>query len=162
MSLPRISIKSLMAFVVLVAVGVTALARPNEGWAIVLSASTFTALLTSLLGAIFRRGLERAGWVGFAIFGWAFFALLFSLHDSSSPGLLFAFDIRFFLIRFQEILHAVTSLDGKELARLLGSVGYEDAQSHGWLAFSLMDLMFALLGARIARSLYRREGSGEM
>jgi hypothetical protein len=39
-------------------------------------------LCTSILGAFFRRGPDRAFWLGFAVFGWAYFvvALVFSLR----------------------------------------------------------------------------------
>jgi hypothetical protein len=161
MRLPRISIKTLMAFVVLVAVGLAALARPNEGWAVVLSTSAFTALLTSLLGIIFRRGPERAGWVGFAIFGWSFFALLLSFSPWPSHFEL-GYASGWILGYLQVTLFAITMLDGEKVGKIVDLLGDEDDKTRGCVAFSLMDLMFALLGARIARAFARRECPGEM
>ena len=160
MNLPRTSIKTLMAFVVLFGVGFAALTRPSQGWAILLSAFAFTALLTSLLGVIFRRGPARAGWVGFAVFGWSFFALLFSYYDPKISPFEFGFDFRSNLDGLQQALYAVASLDGKKVAELLQAHGKVDLLTERWVALSLIGLAFALLGGGIARFLARQEAQG--
>jgi len=163
MSLPRISIKSLMAFVVLVGVGLAALAKPNNGWATVLSAFFLATLPTSLLGVIFRRGPARVGWVGFAVFGWSFFVLLYCSIGIANPHLvagsapLVGFDFRWSLLRLQQALFAVASLDGKEVDGLLEIFGKQDWESQSRVALSLMGLTLALLGGWLARAFGRPE-----
>ncbi len=149
MRLPRISIMTLMVFVVVVGVGLAALARPNNGWATALSTFVLATLPTSLLGVILRRGPTRAGWVGFAVFGGSFFGFVIFLTYTMNSQV--HFDFRWSLIRLQQALEAVAALDGAKVDELLIVFGREDYESRGRVALSLMGLTFALVGSRIAR-----------
>ena len=162
MRLPRISIRSLMGYVVLVGVAIAALARPTDGWAVFLSTFALGMLPTSLLGVIYRRGVARAGWVGYAIFGWSFFLLLFFLHGDANSD--FRFRVGWTLDSLRDALYALASLvdDVKKVEALLVEFGQVNSDSPNRVAYSLIGLMFALLGARIARAFARREGAGEV
>jgi hypothetical protein len=149
MRLPRISIKSLMGYVVLVGIGLAAVARPNSGWGIVLSAIAFTALATSVLGVIFRRGPTRAWWVGFAVFGWSFFGLVvLSISESLHGEISFGMNL-FWLYR---ALYAVASVDREQIDEIIRVFGIVDRPSQGSVAVSLIGLAFAVLGGWVARA----------
>jgi hypothetical protein len=71
----HISIRSLMAFVVVAAVGLAALRNPNEIWAGIMPLLALAAVGTALLGAIILRGQEQYWWLGFAFFSGGYLAL---------------------------------------------------------------------------------------
>jgi hypothetical protein len=74
----RYTIRDLTALVLLLGFGFVALRGATLGWA---TASILIALLvlcSATLGAVIRRGSSRPCWVGFAIFGWAYFLLHFN------------------------------------------------------------------------------------
>src|SRR5947209_4142181 len=79
MSRPRISLARLMALVVVFAVGVAALRDASETWAGIVLLATLGFLAASILGVVYRSGGRRAWWLGFALFGWGYFALSFGL-----------------------------------------------------------------------------------
>ena len=74
----RFSISALMGLVVAAAIGFAALREGSEAWASVTFTATAIILLMALPLLIYSRGAIRAAWVGFALFGWAFFAFTFS------------------------------------------------------------------------------------
>ena len=69
MRLRRFSIASMMGFVVLLAVGMAALRYPTKLWASLFLSVTLVVLVVSVLGGLFRRGLDRSFWAGFAFCG---------------------------------------------------------------------------------------------
>src|SRR5438128_404667 len=71
----RFTIRTLMAFVVVLAVGLAGLRSATELWAGCLLLVTLGVLLAAVLGAIYTAGRSRAGWVGFSLFGLAYLAL---------------------------------------------------------------------------------------
>ena len=71
----RFSIGALMGLVLLVAVGFAALRSSTPIWASSIFTATFLCLTVGLLGAFARRG----AWLGFAVFGWAYFLGVFWL-----------------------------------------------------------------------------------
>ena len=64
----RFSVRSLMAFVLVSAIGLAAFRNANEIWASVMLLVAFGAAATALVNALILRGKERYGWTGFAIF----------------------------------------------------------------------------------------------
>jgi hypothetical protein len=72
MKIPRFSIASLMAFVVLLAVGMAAMRNPTKLWASLLLSIALVVLAIALLGSLFGHGLRRSFWSGFAICGWLY------------------------------------------------------------------------------------------
>ena len=73
---PRFTIGSLLVLVVFLAVGLAALRGATEGWDSGVFGLTLLVLLGSVLLAAHRDGPRRAYWLGFALFGWAYLALL--------------------------------------------------------------------------------------
>ncbi len=71
----RFSIRALMAFIVVSAVGLAALRNANEFWAGIMLLASLAAFGSAVLGAIFSRGLDQAWWTGFAFFSAGYLAL---------------------------------------------------------------------------------------
>lgn len=65
----RISIRTLMAFVLVSAVGLAALRNASELWAGIMLLLALAAAGAAILGAALMQGGERAWWLGFAVFG---------------------------------------------------------------------------------------------
>jgi hypothetical protein len=79
---PRISIRSLLFFVVVVAIGLTGLVYPDWTWHSVLHLVTVVILLTALLCTIMNLNRPRS--VGVFIFGIAFY-ILFAILGGAPP-----------------------------------------------------------------------------
>jgi hypothetical protein len=73
----RFSIAGLMGVVLLAAIGLAALRTPSETWAGIVLLATLAALGFASVGAICLRGPSRAGFLGFAVFGWIYMAAAF-------------------------------------------------------------------------------------
>ena len=58
-----------------IAVGLAALANATAFWEGTVFLLTLLTLFTGVVGICYRRGADRAFWVGFSIFGWGFFVL---------------------------------------------------------------------------------------
>ena len=71
----RFSIRSLMAVVVVSAVGLAALRNANEQWAGTMLLVVLAAVGVAVVGAALMRGRERAWWLGFAVFAGLYLAL---------------------------------------------------------------------------------------
>ena len=71
----RLSIRTIMAAVVIAAVGLAALRNANELWAGMMLLTTLAMLGIATLGIIFLRAKERAWWVGFALFTGGYLAI---------------------------------------------------------------------------------------
>ena len=68
----RFSIAGLMGAVLFVAIGFAALRSASEAWSGALFLATRGVIGLALVGAICRRGPQRAWWLGFAVFGWIY------------------------------------------------------------------------------------------
>ncbi len=73
----RFSIAGLMGVVLLSAIGLAALRTPSETWAGIVLLATLAALGIASVGAICLRARSRAGFLGFAVFGWIYMAAAF-------------------------------------------------------------------------------------
>ena len=73
----RVSIAGVMGLVVIAAVGLMGLREGKPLWASLTFGSTLLFLLGSSLNALLRPANSRAGWLGFALFGWVSLALSF-------------------------------------------------------------------------------------
>jgi hypothetical protein len=65
----RISVRSLMAVVLISAIGLAALRNASSLWAGIILLLDMVALGGAVLGAAIMRGREQAWWLGFAVFG---------------------------------------------------------------------------------------------
>ncbi len=79
----RFSIAGLMGIVLIAAVGLAGLRNASPLWAGTLLMLTCAALALAVVGAIYCRGPRQAWWLGFAIFGWGYLALLKGCSDPS-------------------------------------------------------------------------------
>ncbi len=71
----RLSLRTLMAFILVAAVGLAALRNANDLWAGMMLMLALTSVGVSILGAALLRGCERAWWLGFAVFGGGYLAV---------------------------------------------------------------------------------------
>ena len=74
----RFTIRGVSALILLLGFGFAALRASTLGWATASILIALLALCSATLGAVVRRGSSRPSWVGFAIFGWAYFLLHFN------------------------------------------------------------------------------------
>ena len=65
----RLSIRAVMAIIVLAALGFAALRNADPFWAGVVAFATYLLLAASILGVVYRREAKRAFWLGFALMG---------------------------------------------------------------------------------------------
>jgi hypothetical protein len=83
---PQFSIRQLLAVIVPLAVGLTAMTNPTPFWEGSVFAVTHCLLFTAIIAAIYRTKGARAFWLGFAVFGWGFYLLctdvVFELHST--------------------------------------------------------------------------------
>jgi len=66
----RFSIHTLMAVVVIAAIGMAAIRTCSAVWSGAMLSLTFFALTCSLLGIAFLHDSRRVYWIGFATLGW--------------------------------------------------------------------------------------------
>jgi len=83
----RFSIAGLMGVILFAALGLAALRNPTETWDGVIFLLTCGVLTLAVVGVACRSGAERAWWLGFALFGWGYFALAFSSPHEVLPRL---------------------------------------------------------------------------
>ena len=87
MSRFRFSIAQLMALVLLLGLGFTALRNADKTWASVTSTLAITMIAAAPVGAIARTGGARSAWLGFAAFGWTYLLIdLFPPRHSGGLG----------------------------------------------------------------------------
>ena len=71
----RFSIRGLMIVIVVLGTAFAALRYPTPLWANLWYSLTLAALTLAVPAAVYRRGEQRAFWVGFAACGWVYFVL---------------------------------------------------------------------------------------
>jgi hypothetical protein len=153
------TLKGLMIAVAAIGVGIAVLVRPNKLWSLFLPLLLLTMYLMSILGVLFRRGSGRAYWAGFAIFGWAYFILIFLLSGeqgfANSPVSLPNLLAERILGVFELLM--IPGVIGSEMTwaeigdHLRELAGEADDASRFVIAFSLLGLIFAAIGGMIAR-----------
>jgi hypothetical protein len=74
----RFSIRTLMALVLVSAVGLAAIRNANELWAKVMTIVALAFVCVAVVWAILRCGRERAWWLGFAVLGGVYLFVSFS------------------------------------------------------------------------------------
>ena len=83
MRMMRVSIAGLMGFVLVAALGFAGLKGATEYWASGCFTLMVAAMTLAILLAMQGRGRDRAYWSGFAVAGWAYFALNFGVNEAS-------------------------------------------------------------------------------
>ena len=77
----RISIRSIMAFIIVTGVSFAAIHSGSAAWAGTMFSITFFTMVCSLLGVALTRRMRRVYWAGFALLGWSYLIL------NLAPGL---------------------------------------------------------------------------
>jgi hypothetical protein len=72
----RFSLRQLFVGMAVIALGCVALRNASGAWVAAMLGLAQLALATAILLVIFRRGAERAYWIGFATFGWLYLLLV--------------------------------------------------------------------------------------
>jgi hypothetical protein len=70
---PRFKIRTMLGVVVFVGIAVAALRAADDAWDSSILGLTLLILLTAILLVVHRTDHRRAYWLGFALFGWAYF-----------------------------------------------------------------------------------------
>jgi hypothetical protein len=78
---PRSSIGSALRIIGILGVALAAFRDPSYLWANITFSTAFAALVLAIVNVLYSRGARRAYWTGFALCGWAYFAIC------SVPGL---------------------------------------------------------------------------
>jgi hypothetical protein len=81
----RIPIFAMMVVIAFLALEMAALNVASEGWVDVSHHMTVLALAAATCMARYRKGDGNAWWFGFALFGWAYFALVLDSTARASP-----------------------------------------------------------------------------
>jgi len=103
MRLPRLSIARLMGFVLVAALGLVGLMRPDPLWASLTFTAAVVVLVAAILNAAFGPGRSRPFWVGFAVAGWLYLVVTFGQSpDGTGPPPLI---VTHAIARFQAIVH---------------------------------------------------------
>lgn len=71
----RFSIIKAVGWIAYIAFVLAAMTNASLTWWLLSYFAIVTALLTAVLGVIFRRGARRAYWIGFSVFGWGYVIL---------------------------------------------------------------------------------------
>ena len=136
----QISLTALLITVGVAAFALAGLAAPARTvlyWASGIVIITIGVLVTGILAALFRQESGRAYWMGFSLFEWSFFVLIFFFFDRGSP------------VRIIEGSGAMIGI----LALVLPEVAWE----HLVISKCLLTLLLAQTGAFIAQCLSRKQ-----
>ncbi len=89
LNMRRPSIRTLMASIIVTAVGLASLRNADDLWVGIWLLTAVAAVGAAILGAAILRGRERAGWAGFALFcgGYLVISVGPSLGDTYGPRL---------------------------------------------------------------------------
>jgi hypothetical protein len=82
----RITIKTSMSCLALIAVGLAALRHANDAWAAIIQTLVIRALASAILGVVQQRGKNRARWAGFAFFAGGYLLLALGPWFSDNIG----------------------------------------------------------------------------
>jgi hypothetical protein len=148
----RLTVGWLMAAVAFVAVGTAALRAASARWEQAVFTLTLGVLLTSILGAVYSRGLRRTFWLGFALFGWAYWVLIFGpwFNTFTSPHLASSrliFDLCN-LVHPPPVFQGTIGFGTTE--DFISRASFKTQENFRRIAHSLTALLSALLGGLIA------------
>jgi hypothetical protein len=73
---PRISLASLIGIVAVIALGLAGMLSTSRLWLMLASTVTLVVLLAAILASWLFSGIDRAFWVGFALFGWTYLIMV--------------------------------------------------------------------------------------
>jgi hypothetical protein len=148
----RFTLAALMGSLVLVAVGLAALRSPTAVWASLVILVALGTICGATVGAILRRGSDRRAWLGFAVFGWAYFLLTLSPWGGEyglGPARFLTRASTALLLRIDPDLVEMPVTGVEEFVVFTGT-GKSRSYFHG-IFHALTSLIFAALGALVGR-----------
>jgi ABC-type transport system involved in multi-copper enzyme maturation permease subunit len=123
----RVSIRALMAFILLSAMSLAVLRNANELWAGAIFLAALNMVGIAILGASFLRGPQRAWWTGFALFTGIYLAFALVPWLSSELGMTSGID---YLRKAMFSTAALRLSDSEEAALLLLEETYKTRLAH--------------------------------
>ncbi|MGO9471601.1 MAG: hypothetical protein ACLQVF_46555 [Isosphaeraceae bacterium] len=165
----RFSIAGLMGIVLVAAIGLAAWRNASETWAGVMLLLTCGVLALAVVGVVCRTEAERAWWLGFALFGWGYLALVFwSWNNDRAPKLPTLVWLDRLSIKLGVNPHGMGGMGGmggvgggmRSMPMVTGGFGGGDASgadaygSHAQVGHCVWALLFAMLGGILARVLF--------
>jgi hypothetical protein len=83
MTRPRIRVRNLLIAVAITGTGIAALRDASAVWINVLFTGVGLSCMFAILAVIYRRESARAWWVGYALGGWSYLAIVYGpwAHD---------------------------------------------------------------------------------
>jgi hypothetical protein len=148
----RFTLAALMGAVALVAVGLAALHSPTALWASLVILLALGAICGATVGAILRRGAGRGPWLGFAVFGWAYFLMTLSPWGGEyglGPARFLTRAATALLLQIDPDLVEMPVTGVEEFAVFAGT-GKSRSYYHG-IFHALTAVIFAVVGALVGR-----------
>lgn len=148
----RLSLAALMGVVALIAVGVAALRSSTAIWAALVILLALGTVCGATVGAVLRRGPDRGPWLGFAVFGWAYFLMTLSPWGGEyglGPARFLTRASTALLVHIDPDLVEMPIEGVEEFADFTGT-GKSRSYYHA-IFHALMTVIFATIGALIGR-----------
>jgi hypothetical protein len=149
---PRFSIRAVLALILFVAVAIAALRGATAAWASVMILAALGAICAATVGAALIRGAGRPAWLGFAVFGWAYFLLCLGPWGGEhglGPARFLTRAANGLLLQIDPGLVEMPGGGQEEFVAFTGT-GKSRSFYHG--AFdALMTVLFAAIGAIVCR-----------
>ncbi len=150
----RISIRDLLTLVLFIGVGIAALRGATAIWASVMILAALGAICLATVGAALIRGAARPAWLGFAVFGWAYFLLCLSPWGGEyglGPARFLSRAANGLLLQIDPGLVEMP-VGGQEEFLVFTGTGRSRSFYHG-VFHALMTVLFASIGAIASRIL---------
>ena len=143
----RFSIVAIFIITGVAAIGFTALRQGGWLWASIWFTLTLAINLTAILAVVYRVGANRAFWVGFALFGWAHFAIVHHPHFRTVERFLFS----------RQLVNVLQAYFGGEQvgASIAVGAGRVTVFTFTTIVNSISGLACAVIGGMIGVLLYR-------
>jgi hypothetical protein len=150
----RISIRTLMAFVIASAVGLAALRNAEPLWARLMLLTALSAVGIAGVGAIFTRRKERAWWVGFGVFCGGYLSLAYGPWLSER----FEAEVEMTQLLGEIYIRIVPFVPNTPANKTVVQTWYNNRKAFVQISHSLFALLSGLVGGTIAVWFYvRRE-----
>ncbi len=158
----RESIVGLTAVVLVSAVGIVALRYSTVAWVGAIDLLTRAILGLAVVKAIYGRGPTRAGWLGFAVFGWGFLGLVMPrmLPDRLGEGLLLPYLPTRILLAVEPFLGREPGLRQGFAAFDVSMGDFRDVLRADYIylriGYDLLAMVVALVGGMLTRVAFAR------
>ena len=127
--------------VAVAAFGCMAVMNANDVWARAVGTVSLLALFYSIIAAVYCRDVQRAFWLGFAVFGWGYVLLQDGVIGKRFNDFATAIPVNYLAEALQDRwkLEDIEMPDGQRISRRTNRYIV-------WIGHSLCTLVFALIG----------------